>query len=223
MLSSVVALSCDKRTDYFESINEEVQSVLTLGNSHSSVSGTINDKTIIDTLKQGNDYSFSLNLIDESEFNLSFEGDGDLEMNNIPFNSGNLVSGSYDFLWKIDTVGVYNFSIKIIDNYSVETVYSFTINVFYNKTPQIWWELIDDGSLGDLHKKLVVHGADQDELFGGGIIYYQYVIGVDTTNHPYSEMNYIFPSDGLYDIGIKAMDNNYEWSNEVFIHNYPVN
>jgi hypothetical protein len=215
--------SCDKRKDVFSNSNINPIVGLDLLNSHSSLSSTIDVSSgnVTDTLKLGNDYTFSLSLADENSFlNCEFSGDGDLLLNNSAFVSGNLPTGNHTFTWNISAIGTYNFQVKIFDDYEKEVIYKFKIVVFLNRVPNTWWEVVHDGSLGPLHKKIVVHGSDQDQIYGGGIVYYQYILGSDTTLFTHSTLNYIFPSSGIYLISVKAMDNDGDWGNQIVINNY---
>ena len=224
-------VSCDKRKDLFQENNQPVSTVLQLENGHSAVSATYVDQfTVRDTLKLNQTYRFSLKIIDEDGFSsVEFSGDGAMEVNGNAFTSSDLTNGIHEFEWTADTTGVKSFSLKITDTYGEVVQYDFSLFVFYNIVPNIWWEVIDDGSLGPLHKRIRVHGGDGDDLYGGDIIYCRFVIDSDTTDFPTADwnglmdMNYVFPSAGTYTISVKAMDSNYEWGNEITIANYPIN
>ena len=218
--SLFLLFSCDKRKDLFKDENVPSGVSINLLNNHSPWSSTISGNHVMDTLKVGSSYSFAINLNDESpNTHFEFSGNGSLLVDGIPFISGDLPNGSHSLIWNPDTTGIRSFSLEFIDTYDQSTIWNFDIYVFINWVPHIDWVLVDVDQLDPYEKKIIVNGLDGDYLYGGEIIYYQYIIDSDTTNYPLSSMNYIFPGAGSYDIGVRAMDSNYEWSNIDFISN----
>lgn len=219
----VVLISCDKRKDYYGDINEPSDVNIALLNSHSSYSATINEKNYKDTLKLNQIYKMNIALADESNFvKVVFLGDGALAIDSVVFASGDVACGMHLFEWTAVNEGLNNFVLKFTDVYGVESIYNFQIFVFENKTPVTSWELFHVGNLDPLEKKIVVTGEDGDQIYGGNILYYEYVIGSDTTFYPGNQFFYVFPSAGNYTIGVRAMDSNYEWGNQITINNFPI-
>lgn len=217
-------ISCDKRKDYYGDNNQVAGVNYQLLNSHSGTTSILNGDNLIDTLKLGQTYKMNLSINDEApSVNVVFSGGGSLVVDGSAFSSSTLTNGTHYVEWSIGTEGVYQFDIKVTDNYGLESVRHFEIIVFDNKVPYTSWVVEDVGALNPLEKKIVVTGSDQDEIYGGSILYYQYIINGDTTNNPYSHLNYIFPSAGNYFISVRAMDSNWEWGNEISINNYPIN
>ena len=223
-------ISCDKRKDFFTEKNQPIYTHINLTNPHSHISSTMNGYNIVDTLKLGFDYTFEINLTDESLIIPTFTGAGELFMTThtspnsyISFNdlssNTSIPSGTYKFRWETIQLGINEFSISFKDVYEVVTTYNFRIYVFDNIAPYTWWEVVHDGSLDSLHKKVIIHGNDGDALYGGHILYYQIVIGTDTTNYPDSQMNYIFPQEGVYLISLRALDSNNQWGNTSTMNN----
>lgn len=216
--------SCDKRSDYFGDNNEPAGLNFQLLNSHSGTTSTLNGDNLIDTLKLGQEYKMNLTINDEApSVTVLFSGQGNLTVDGSSFTSGQLSNGNHQVNWNVVAPGTYQFDISITDNYGVSSVRHFKIVVFDNKVPYTYWVLNDVGALNSLEKEIVVSGYDQDEIYGGSILYYQYIINGDTTNNPYNHLNYIFPSAGNYFISVRAMDSNWEWGNEISINNYPIN
>lgn len=222
---SVVFISCDKRSDYFENENEAISSAITFGNSHTWYSASPQGyNSWQDTLKHGFNYEFILDILDENDqVEIEFIGDGSMNMNGSSLTMDNYPVGTYSFSWTPDTTGDFSFDVKIRDVYDVTTTYHWNMHVFENRVPITWWEVLNTNALSPLHKTIKVHGNDGDAIYGGSILYYRYVIGSDTTDHPYADMEYVFPSSGNYTISVKAMDSNNEWGNEITIGNYPIN
>lgn len=223
-LTAILVVSCDKRKDLFKDENTAAVMSIQLQNSHSPWSSTTSGNYTRDTLKVGTNYSFMLLVTDEaSELELIFEGNGSLTVDGQPFVHGTITGGNHVVVWSPDTTGLRSFELKVVDVYDVATSYNFDIFVFVNWVPHIDWTIVDVNQLDPYEKKIIVDGQDQDQLYGGNIIYYQYIIDSDTTNYPWNSMNYIFPGPGSYDIGVRAMDSNYEWSNMVFISDVVIN
>lgn len=217
-------LSCDKRKDYFGENNKGAVVNYHLLNSHSGTTSTLNGDYLIDTLKLGQNYKMNLSISDEAQsVSVSFTGQGGLLVDGLSFTSGKLTNGTHLFEWVESTEGTFEFDIKVTDNYGVENIRHFKIVVFENKVPYTYWTVENVGALNPLEKEIVVYGTDQDEIYGGSILYYQYIINGDTTNNPYNHLNYIFPSAGNYFISVRAMDSNWEWGNQISINNYPIN
>lgn len=230
LLMGVALVSCDKREDLFYKTNQAIVSTMNLQNSHSGYSATINGNAIQDTVKLGFDYRFDILTSDENEsIRIEFEGDGTMLMDGGVLTSGNYLNGNHEFVWGVTTPGEYSFKVKLIDVYDVETVYNFSIHVFENRLPYTWWEVIDDNSLGPLHKIIRVHGGDGDQIYGGEITYCRIQIDNNIDDYPAATWNglqdyhYIFPAPGNYTISVKAMDSNGEWGNEIILNNYPIN
>lgn len=217
-------VSCDKRKDFYNEINTPVNTVLTLLNPHSNQTAEVTGNVIVDSLKSGFTYKFKINSVDENILiTMSFGGDGNINLNGQGFSSGQIETGTHNFEWSPSSIGWHNFTITITDSYNISTEYEFNIFVFNNKLPYTTWELEHVGNLNPLEKRIVVSGQDADEIYGGGILYYQYIINGDTTNYPGNVFYYIFPSPGNYLIGVRAMDNNNEWGNQIVINNYLIN
>src|SRR6218665_154261 len=211
-------ISCDKRKDVYSERNKQpVCSVVLLNNSSSFSSTWLNDSIVVDTLKQGRYYRFKLSLNDEShKMTFNYSGAGTLYKNGVNFSSSDeLEVGDHLFEWlpDVNQVGDVPFSISMTDSYGKVRTYEFRINVFVNRVPEVSWVIEHVGLVGPFDKKIVVSGTDGDEIYGGTILYYEYVINEDTTVSPLSEFNYVFPQAGNYHISVRAMDSNNEWSN----------
>jgi len=216
-------ISCDKRKDLFWETNNGPVTALTLENVHSSYSHTkINDSTYIDTLKLGSYYRFKIDLSDENaSMDFSFVGDGQLYKNGSLFNGASSIeNGVHSFEWLPDTTGSQTFKIAFTDVYGARKSYQFTINVFINRVPTLSWILESVGNLSPLEKRIVLNAHDGDEVYGGQILYYEYVINSDTTLYPGSTFYYVFPEQGSYLISVRAIDSNLEWSDAVTIDPY---
>lgn len=222
---ALIVVSCDKRKDFYRESNKTPDGTLTLDNTHSSVSSTIvNDSTIIDTLKIGFVYRFTISFEDESE-SADFDYSGDGNLYEYGFNCSNndhISTGTHMYEWSPTTIGENYFTIRITDKYGKTIVYNFHVHVFDNRVPQISWVLEDVGNITPLEKKIVVSGNDGDALYGGSVLYYEYVINQDTTLYPGNEFFYIFPQAGNYLISVRAFDSDNQWSNPVIIDPYAI-
>lgn len=219
--------SCDKREDYFLLNNENIKGGVVLNNSHSVFSSSINGNNVIDTIKLNNPFKFSMFLEDENDYvNMNWIGDGSLKFNssNLPKSVLNSIPTGviHNFEWDIDSVGTYSFELVFIDAYDKETSYTFTVVVFDNRKPDISWTLTNVGDLDDYDYQFYVEGIDGDALWGGSILYYEFVINGDTTYYPWHDMGYVFPGAGNYFISVRCMDSDNEWSNTVTQANYEI-
>lgn len=228
LIVGVALWSCDKRMDYFSESNVPVEGVVQMTNSHSSSTATVNGNDIRDTMKLGNPIHFSLDLTDEiTSIRFKFTGDGDLELNGEAVGEGEEsvvdISSTLNFKWDVAAQGVYYFKLAFTDAYDEVTIYNFKIVVFVNRIPNISWTLNPVGNLSSMDYQFYVEGYDADVLWGGGIIYYEYVINGDTTFYPWHNMSYVFPEPGQYYISVRAMDNDNAWSNTVTQANFVIN
>lgn len=225
VVAGFVVLSCDKRNDIYASRNQNPVTEVTLLNSHSIASATwLSDTVVVDTLKMGNYYRFKLNVTDESHtMKFSYSGNGALYKNGELFTaSENLEIGEHLFEWVPGQLGEIPFSIVLTDAYGKSKSYEFRINVFDNMIPEISWIVEHVGLVSPLDKKIVVSGEDGDELYGGTILYYEYVINQDTTIYPSNEFNHVFAQSGNYRISVRAKDSNNAWSNTVTVDPYVI-
>lgn len=225
ILCSVLFISCDKREDKYYLDNNAPLGSIAFQNSHSTFSLTrLNDSVFRDTLKIGQIYRFAIDLRDESpNMEFSFNGNGSLHKDALLFNSATEINnGLHYFEWTPDSIGVNHFKISITDVYGKRISYDMTIYVFENRVPVVSWVLQDVGNISPLEKKIVVSGFDGDALYGGSILYYEYVIDSDTTLFPSNVYHYVFPHSGNYLISVRAIDSNYDYSNAVIISQYNI-
>lgn len=218
-------VSCDKRKDFYGTSNSAVTGQLFLLNTHSGATAIWNnERSVSDSLKLNKTYKFKINVTDENAMVKGvFSGDGSIVMNGSSFTAANVSTGMNTFEWTAVNEGWNLFYLTFEDSYGIETAYEFNIFVFENKLPYTTWVLEHVGNLSPLEKRIVVTGSDGDQIYGGNILYYQYIINGDTTNFPGSQFYYVFPSAGNYSIGVRAMDNNWQWGNEITISNYAIN
>lgn len=220
----IFLFSCDKRKDFFTNQNIPSTGYLKLTDPLNSLTSTINGNSVIDTLKLGQSFTFTFQITDENQYlNLKFDGDGELKMDGASFTQNDITrNDKHSFVWTSNLIGDNNFQLIFKDKYGAETIYNYKIIIFKNRIPKISWLIKDIGILSPYEKEIDVSGLDGDDLYGGKIIYYQYIINQDTTLFTGNKMKYIFPGQGLYNISVRAKDNDDEWSDPVIISNYPI-
>lgn len=223
-ITGLVMISCDKRDDYFGLNNEAPNTELIVTNTFSYLTTDISGTNVYDSVKVNLDYSFTINVSDESPtMYMKFEGDGSLIHNGVAYtDSVEITSGQQTFIWNSSVVGLNNFTVSISDGFGDASTYYFNINVIDNILPIFSWVVEDVNQLDPLEKRIVVTGDDGDLYYGGGILYWQYIIDGDTTNYPGKEFYYVFPSAGTYDIGVRGFDTDQQWSNTIYINNYSI-
>lgn len=223
-----VLLSCDKREDYYSVVNENPQADILITNQFSYLTTSLNGNQYTDSLKVNREYSMVWNLSDETgQLMMLFEGDGMLKINGTLLTSGDSLSVSdldpINVKWSSATVGTKNFQVFVSDPQGGESEYRFQIRVIDNIPAQFSWAIEDVNQLDPLEKKIVVTGDDGDLHYGGGMLYWQYIINGDTTNYYDKQYNYIFPSPGSYTIGVRGLDNDTVWSNTITLNNVVIN
>ncbi|MFT6441365.1 MAG: hypothetical protein ACJASM_000902 [Salibacteraceae bacterium] len=216
--------SCNKRTDYFVANNLSPTATITLNGEYSSLTSTVVAHVVTDTLKNGFYYRFTLDVLDEVDFvQLSYVGSGELYMDGQVFENGSVAIGEHDFEWKDTVVGMNTFSLTLSDAYGLESSSDFNIVVFDNYLPSLSWVLNPYGINDPLEKEIVVIAQDMDEIYGGEVTMYEFTIDGVVTTIPTNMFYHIFPSVGTYSIGVRVMDNNFEWSPILEIINYQIN
>jgi len=225
----IALVACDKRTDFFNKQHKETAVELRLLNAHSKESATIDTaaKTVVDTVKIGFNYLFEFQLTDKYPVKVQADTQGELYLKingyYVPFETTELTSGTFGFNWIPDNgEGDYDFSLIFTDAFGNATTYKFHIHVFFNRKPMMNWLLVPVGEKSDLHYRFELPFADADALYGGEILYYQIAVNQDTTLYQDAHMDYVFPNEGLYSIGVRAFDSNDEWSNFNQISNYMI-
>jgi hypothetical protein len=222
---ALLFFSCDKRKDIFLLNNQAIGVSIVPLNAHAQISfGTLNDG-YRDTMKLGLPLTYTIQLSDEIDIaSYKFTGSGVLFMNGQeiqPQTNYSLSTGQTNNLsWETNVLGDHSFVLTFTDSYGVETVKTFYIHVFDNWVPNINWSLNLVGNFTPREYKFNVVGHDKDLLWGGGTVYYEYVINQDTTLFPYNDMSYVFPEAGSYYISVRCKDNDNSWSNLVVNANY---
>lgn len=221
-----ILFSCDKRKNYYylENQSDGFSVSYNLLDSHSSETAVRDKVSFIDTAKIGFDYHFRIKIKKlEKSVRMKYSGNILLKVNNddyvdeIDINTNTWINMSLVPF----NEGPHELNIVFEDSYGKTKELNIKLFVFNNRSPVISdWILYTVGDLSPLHKRIILTANDPDEIYGGGISYYQFIINGDTTNYPGHEMDYIFPAEDYYDFGIRCKDNNGAWSNFIQVSNY---
>lgn len=113
-------------------------------------------------------------------------------------------------------VGSHSFEFEVKDKFGLTNNAKIDLVVFENLDPIAEMEISKIGALSPFQYRIDGSGSyDKDFRFGGGIIEYEYSFIGKTFNVVFSEIEYVFPSAGLYVISLRVKDNNGAWSESI--------
>ncbi len=197
MLVSGILCSCDSSEDYFAADNAAPEISYKAEGDYS-----YNDFSA-DTVKLSNSY-YDLYFKIEDEENLDLTIETELRYE---------IYSDNDYVrFALDEEGTFSVGISCMDSWELSDNKYFNLVIYGNTAPiaslvvtQIEgreWEIDASGSYDQ---------DDDDE-----IATYRYFVNdkeIDKTYH--SSINYIFPKDTTYEVGLQVQDNNGTWSEEV--------
>lgn len=214
--------SCDTREDVF--YNEKQ-------NPNLNYTAT-NDVAVFSYVKQINlPYSIEVNISDMG--NVDFHvvgGDNDFTVTSAGMNVNagllNFPTGDHLLTFDTDSLGEYYFAIKCFDKYGKVDSLGLTLNVFDNWPPTANFTLTQFAGGYPHEYTFDSNGADPDQIHGGGLLRYIYVIdgeGIsDSLAVPHKTFNYVFPQAGNYNIKHWTLDNDSALSLP-FIQSFTIN
>lgn len=197
----VLISSCDKRKDFYASLNLAPKIEMRKQGAHAFKS-ELNDSI----KKMFPDFYMDLNVIDEQPLPLNFLLSG--------ADKFTLTNGVGKYTPDTTKLGSHKIVFVATDNYNVTTTSTATFEVFNNLPPVSACSTL----------KLAIHDPleynidaslsyDRDAKFGGSIIEYEFIINTTyKVNTAFNNINYIFPSSGNYTVVVRVKDNNNEWS-----------
>jgi len=208
--------SCDKRADYLELGNEQPLLELSSQNNAWSLDNTY--KTVlVDSIKIGYPYELSYRITDEQINNdLSYSAvgvsvnttGGDLNYDDSDLDK----TGSLT----VNTTSYGNKTCVLTAEDGFGTTASATLELmsFYNLDPVAQFFVQRTDILSDYEIMIDASSSfDKDQLYGGEVSYYQFIIDSDTTNFPDPTMYYSFPGPTFGAvIGVRVKDNSGGWS-----------
>jgi hypothetical protein len=196
--------SCDKRHDYYNSINSTPVIEFRKFNTLDSYVKEFTDST----KKRNPVYELEVNLSDEEALTLRYSAN--IASDKI------IMKNKNHFIITLDTtkIGTHTFTFKSIDSFGKEGQESAKIIVFKNLIPEAEFEIKNIGTLDP--REYVIDASksyDRDAKYGGKVVLYEYRIQqmggnlfYSLSNHPSSSIKYIFPEKGTYTIGVGCID-----------------
>lgn len=195
--------SCDTRKDFYESIN---QAPLVEVRKYSSNAIFTTDYS--DSIKKGfSNYVLEIRTADEEHLPVIFSSDISTDQSTIPSNK---VSITFDDMF----LGIHTVTLKMTDSFKKEGMAVGLFTVFDNILPEVLFTITLTGIHDPLEYNIDASASfDGDKKYGGEINQYEFMINNSyKVTTPLNNINYIFPSSGLYTISVRVRDNNGAWS-----------
>lgn len=194
----VILISCNKREDYFHTLN--LAPKMNFSNGLNAIS---------DSIKIGGE-PFTTSFILEDEEKLTVKATQSKGTDKLSLD-GNKIT-----IYGV-TEGINDIKISVEDSYKVEGSVSIRLTVFKNAKPLT--KITAEQSVGVSKYEVYINAknsVDIDNRFGGKIVLYEYKIGNNyMVQTELSEIRYIFNSPGQKQIAVRTLDNDGEWSAEV--------
>ncbi len=199
MLVTGAICSCTKYEDYFaeDNISPEI--------SYKAVGDSDYTDFSTDSIKLSNSY-YDLYYTIEDEENLDLNINTDLRYE--------IDSENKYVRFALDEEGTFSVSISCMDSWELSDSRYFTLVIYDNLAPVALLSLTQiDGREWEIDAS---GSYDQDDDDGGEISTYRYYVNdkeIDKTYH--SSINYIFPEENTYVVGLQVQDNSGTWSEKV--------
>jgi hypothetical protein len=194
--------SCDTREDYFIDVNKAPS--LTLVKNGIALNGS----SLSDSLKIGVSLSLRYLIQDEEKIILQVAQD----QQKSTFEVGSELIG---FTGQAEGQNIFSLIAK--DSFGQEAKFSITFTVFRNISPVASFTVKKIGVSSPYEYEVDASASyDKDARFGGKITEYEYTLANYKFSSPLSKVRYVFGSAGQKLIRVRVMDNNDDWSSQVF-------
>jgi hypothetical protein len=203
-LTIILFAACDNRADSLNKIDYLSSFQLTKESNNTLIQ---NDTAYSDTLKPENEtvYSYSLDGATECEIDLDYYTSlFDIELN----------KSNQTITCSTKQTGKATINITITDPFLQTKTFPLTINTIENRLPVAVATITDLGVEGEYHMEIDASSSyDADEIYGGGIITYEYeIVGEDKVEITASKYRQALSSGDTCTIQIRVQDNDGEWS-----------
>ncbi|PCI95606.1 MAG: hypothetical protein COB15_12000 [Flavobacteriales bacterium] len=215
----IMLLSCDKRKDFFEELNEAPVVLLNsrdnVGSNHAAYT-----TEVLDSFKLSNG-TYILNILstDEStgsKLSAYINPTGPYILNQSPpIINGENEEIAAQILFTPTVIGTYIYNVKVVDKFNIESEATAKIEVFNNLPPVSPSLIITPDPLLNIYEHKFNASAcyDRDAKYGGKVVKYNWQ--VDANYNVETEFNiikYIFPWPGSYVVRVRCQDNDGAWS-----------
>lgn len=199
----VTITACDKRKDFYSSINVAPVIEMRKQGTPNFVTG-LNDSI----KKMFPNYNLDLKITDEEKLTLNYS----LLTSSDKFTLTNNNSGM--FTPDTTKLGAHSIVFTSTDTYSLTTTALATFVVFDNLPPVALFTAVKQAIHDPLEYNIDASSSvDGDSKYGGQVVQFQFTInGSYTVTTAFSTINYIFPSAGNYTVSVRVQDNNGVWS-----------
>ncbi len=207
--------NCDSRKDSLEFFND-APLFITESDTITMLSDSVK-------LSLGS-YVFDVSGVDPNN-NLSslnievLQGDGNFRINNQLIESGSESSfnGSVDRItYDPNFTGRHEGIITLTDAFDLSVLFEYELVVFNNISPVAIVSIVKPSGSGPFERLIDASGSfDGDVNFGGRIVEYEYSFLGILRNIDSDSQTVIFPSSGNYQIVVRVLDNDGEWSEPV--------
>ena len=194
--------SCDTRKDYFKDVNKAPEVLLR------KLSSTNQLVHLTDSMKLSQGfYSFSFLVIDEQQglpvSPSMLAGAGNFSIDNIYKTIKFTPTKAQEAKFLISASDIYTTTVDTVD-----------LVVFTNLLPVANYTVTNTKVNSPYECNInAIASYDKDAAYGGKIVQYEYHVGaVYTVVTSLSNINYVFPSSGNYNIKVRVQDNDGAWS-----------
>ena len=193
---------CDKRKDFYSTINESPKIEMRKQGTPLFVTG-LNDSI----KKMFPDYYLELKVTDEEKLPLNYSLTNLADKFSITNNVGRFTPDT-------TKLGTHGIVFTTTDSYKVTTTAMATFVVFDNLPPVALFTAAKQAVYDPLQYNIDASASyDGDSKYGGKIVEYEFTINTSyKVNTGFNNINYIFPAAGNYTLSVRVKDNNGVWS-----------
>jgi len=207
---------CDSREESIDQLNDPPYFLLE-GDTVSFVTDSVKSSL--------GAYILSASVIDPNEnlsslsFN-SIEGSGEFSVNNSVVETQVAISGSIDeIIYNADFDGLHVFEIIASDDFGEKAILEVSLTAFNNIAPTAVIRVTKPPGTGPFERLIDATASfDGDEKFGGVIEMYEFTFLGIVLEIAAPTQTVIFPSEGTYQVRVRVLDNDGEWSEIVAIN-----
>ncbi|WP_157637876.1 hypothetical protein [Flexithrix dorotheae] len=216
-------LSCEERWEKDELENSPPSLVLKQNNQQYWLDYS-------DTMKMSqkagkSHYSINLKPVDDNLSGVGFEivsGKGKITQKDQLFATTEGSLALEDSIVQIryipESIGKHEILFKAHDVLGEEASLMLNLEVFANQPPVAGFSLNFKGAFADNPGHYELDGSasfDQDKKWGGEVSLYEFSIGDFQIETPQSKVDFFFQKEGNYEIKLRVMDNDGDWSEEI--------
>lgn len=225
---SIVFIRCGQTREFLEDLNEAPQ--INFGGNHPEP--ILKDSIKLSALASQRKYHISLRITDRNN-NIAevrydqLVGSGKLLQQEVEIISNNVSfrkdSALLEFDYYPEHLGLHQFSITVTDNFGLSSKAVLELTAFDNLLPAAFFTARKLGQRSRYEWEFdASESFDRDEKYGGAVREYEFSVLGKVYNLLSPEIRIIFPSTGIYSVGVRVKDNDNKWSQKIEIPNLQV-